>query len=251
MEIILTIAFAGFGAILASFVGVLAERVHTGESAVSGRSRCNSCNRQLSALDLVPVFSWIVSWGRCRSCKARVPFSYTVSEIAFASLFALSYLKLGLSLSLGLLLVALVILLFIVLYDLRHTIVPPYASGLLVLVSVLFAYVAYGSGQLLGVVLITSGMIAFGFFLFFFLSHGRMMGLGDSPVALSLSLIAGPFALAGLLFSFWIGALIGIGILVTRPKGHRMGIEVPFVPFLALGYLLAFFTQWNPLALSF
>jgi prepilin signal peptidase PulO-like enzyme (type II secretory pathway) len=34
--------------------------------------------------------------------------------------------------------------------------------------------------------------------------------------------------------------------LVGRPKGHRMGIEVPFVPFLAVGFLLAYFTQWTP-----
>jgi prepilin signal peptidase PulO-like enzyme (type II secretory pathway) len=78
------------------------------------------------------------------------------------------------------------------------------------------------------------------------------MGLGDAPVALALALLAGPgLALAGLLFSFWIGALVGIAILVSRPKGHRMGIEVPFVPFLAAGYLLAFFTRWNPLTITF
>jgi prepilin signal peptidase PulO-like enzyme (type II secretory pathway) len=72
------------------------------------------------------------------------------------------------------------------------------------------------------------------------------MGLGDTPVALGLSLLVGMNSVSGLLFSFWIGAVIGIGILARYPKGHRMGIEVPFVPFLAAGYLLAFFTQWNP-----
>ena len=40
---------------------------------------------------------------------------------------------------------------------------------------------------------------------------------------------------------------MGVLILVLRRGGPRMGIEVPFVPFLAIGYLLAFFTQWNPL----
>jgi len=168
-----------------------------------------------------------------------------------AFLFVLAYLKFGLSLSLVLFLIALLVLSFIVLYDLRHTVVPPLASALLVFVSALFAAVTYGGGQLLGSVYLTAGFVAFAFFLLFALSRGRAMGLGDSPVALALSLVAGPVALAGLLFSFWIGALIGIGILVSTPKGHRMGIEVPFVPFLALGYLLAFFTQWNPLALNF
>ena len=73
------------------------------------------------------------------------------------------------------------------------------------------------------------------------------MGLGDAPIALGLSLLVGfGAAFSGLIFSFWIGALCGILILVLRRGGPRMGIEVPFVPFLAAGYLLAYFTQWNP-----
>ena len=251
MEVILMIGLAGLGAILASFIGVLAERVNTGASFVTGRSHCNSCNRQLSALDLVPVFSWTVSGGRCRTCKARIPYLYTVSEATLALLFVLAYMKFGLSPLLALFLAAVLVLAFIVFYDLRHTIVPPLASGLLSVIAVAFALVAYGEGQLLGAVFLSAGIIASGFLLLFLLSRGRAMGLGDSPVALSLSLIAGPAAFAGLLFSFWIGAIIGICILVSRPKGHRMGIEVPFVPFLAVGYLLAFFTQWNPLTLGF
>jgi leader peptidase (prepilin peptidase) / N-methyltransferase len=97
----------------------------------------------------------------------------------------------------------------------------------------------------------TAGVIGSGFFLLHYFSKGRAMGLGDSPVALALALVTGgSLAIAGLLFSFWIGAVVGIGILVATPKGHRMGIEVPFVPFLAAGYLLAYFTQWNPLLLT-
>jgi leader peptidase (prepilin peptidase) / N-methyltransferase len=93
-----------------------------------------------------------------------------------------------------------------------------------------------------------AGSAAIVFLLFYLLSGGRAMGLGDTPVALGLSLLVGPEAvLPGVLFSFWIGALYGIMVLVTTKPGHRMGMEVPFVPFLALGFLLAYFTGWNPL----
>lgn len=250
MEVITTIFFFALGAVLASFIGVLAERIYTGEALFTGRSRCNSCNRQLTVLDLVPVFSWLVSRGRCRTCKARVPVLYAVSEALLGLLFVLSYLQFGLTLQTGTLLLILCVLMFIVLYDLRHMIVPPVASVLLVLLSGIYALHTW-SGITLAHVCIVSGVVALGFFLLFALSRGRAMGLGDSPVALALSLVAGPQALAGLLFSFWAGAFIGIGILVSRPKGSRIGIEVPFVPFLALGYLFALFTQWNPLALTF
>ncbi|MBU1293174.1 prepilin peptidase [Patescibacteria group bacterium] len=250
MEVLITCFFFALGAVLASFVGVLAERVYTGEPLFAGRSRCNSCSRQLTVLDLVPLFSWLLSRGRCRTCKARVPFLYSISEGTLGVLFALAYSMFGLTLQTGILLIILSVLLFIVLYDLRHMIVPPLASGVLVLLSVLYAFITW-SPAVLGPVFIVSGVIATLFFLLFALSRGRAMGLGDSPVALALSLVAGPQALAGLLFSFWAGAIIGIGILVSRPKGTRMGIEVPFVPFLALGYVFALFTQWNPLLLTF
>lgn len=73
------------------------------------------------------------------------------------------------------------------------------------------------------------------------------MGLADSPLVFGLAMLAGPSALAGFVFSFWIGAVIGLGVLAGRPRGSRMGVEVPFAPYLAAGFLLAYFTQWNPI----
>ncbi len=236
------------GAVLASFVGVVAGRIFTGTSWVTGRSRCDSCGEALGSLDLIPVASWILSLGRCRACSCRIPARYPLSEAILGTLFVLSYLKLGLSAPLLVFLGTLIVLAFIVLYDLRHTIVPPQASGLLSLLALCFAVMSEGTGKAFGATLLAAGLIGLGFFLLFLLSRGRAMGLGDAPVALSLSLLVGSsLAFSGLLFSFWIGALFGIAILVSRPAGHRMGIEVPFVPFLAAGYLLAFFTQWNVL----
>ena len=72
------------------------------------------------------------------------------------------------------------------------------------------------------------------------------MGLADAPLVFGLALLVGPAALPGFIFSFWIGALLGIIILARRPRGSRMGVEVPFAPFLAAGFLIAYFTQWNP-----
>jgi leader peptidase (prepilin peptidase)/N-methyltransferase len=168
-------------------------------------------------------------------------------ELTLGVLFALSYVKLGLTLPLVALLGALGVLLFIVVYDLRHTIVPLTASFLLFLFSLAYTLLSSFGIHALGLTLMTAGAIGLGFLLLHVCSGGRAMGLGDAPVAFSLSLLASPYALPGLLFSFWIGALCGIAILVLRRGGPKMGIEVPFVPFLALGFLLAYFTGWNPL----
>lgn len=247
-RMIIALAFAALGAVVASFVGVIAERAYTGQSFAQGRSRCNTCARELGPLDLIPVVSWLLSQGRCFTCGAKVPGLYPAVEVALALSYALAYERLGLTVALPLFLAALATLAFIVYYDIRHTIVPPESSLLLILLSVAFAVAAFPGTAALGSALIGAGAIGLGFLLLHALSSGRAMGLGDAPVAFALSLLVAPYALAGLFYSFWIGALCGIVILLGQRRGHRMGIEVPFVPFLALGYILAFFIQWNPLA---
>lgn len=246
IDLLISLACGLLGAVLASFAGVISERLHTGESWVAGRSRCNSCNRTLSSHDLVPVLSWLVSRGRCFSCRAPVPFRYALSELVLAIVFYATAARMGVSPSLGILLFSFFILAIVVLYDMRHTIVPMSLSLLLVLTSLAYAVISMSAVTGLSIVLMSAGSIGLAFFLMHALSGGRWMGLGDAPIALALSLIVGKGALVGLLFSFWIGGVIGVFILVLTPRGHRMGIEVPFVPFLAAGYLLAFFTQWNP-----
>jgi prepilin signal peptidase PulO-like enzyme (type II secretory pathway) len=198
---------------------------------------------------LVPIFSWLVHQGRCRQCGAGVPDAYALIEFLLGSAFALSYLTLGATPVLPFFLTALIVLLFIVLYDLRHMIVPVGASSSLLAISTFVAILSAPTPHALGLTFIVAGVIALFFYLLHVCSRGRAMGLGDAPVALALSMLVGTQAFAGLLFSFWIGALYGVYVLSTRRGGPRMGIEVPFVPFLALGYLLAFFTAWNPFTL--
>ena len=246
MQLLIMLGLFFLGAVLASFTGVIAERLYTGQSWLRGRSRCNSCRRTLDAFDLVPVFSWMAFAGRCRSCRARVPALYVLFEASLGALFVLSYLMLGLSFQLIVFLAALVVLGFIVLYDLRHTIVPWGSSILLGVLSLIFACMRASSLRAFGWVFFAAFVIGLAFFLLHASLARRVMGLGDAPVAFSLSLLVGSAAIPGLVFSFWIGGVVGILILVLRRGGPKMGIEVPFVLFLALGYLLAFFTQWNP-----
>lgn len=66
-------------ACLASFAGVVAERVPRGES-INGRSHC-VCGRQLDALQNIPVLGWCVSRGRASCCGAVIPRRYVVSEM--------------------------------------------------------------------------------------------------------------------------------------------------------------------------
>ena len=237
--------FAILGAILGSFICVIAERIYTGQSFVKGKSRCNSCNMSLRTIDLVPVISWIVARGRCLRCKSKIPFTYLLIEIALAVSFGAAYLTFGVSLALPLFLLALCIATFVVVYDLRHTVVPLYASASLALVSLVFAYIHFLGTDFFAQALILAGVVTLAFVALHVGSRGRAMGLGDAPIAFSLAMLTFPYSLTGLVVSFWIGALYGIGVLLARRGGPTMGIEVPFVPFLVLGHLLAFFFSWN------
>lgn len=247
MNTVAIFLFALLGAICASFVGVLSERVYTGQSWKQGRSKCNSCRETLQSRDLVPVFSWLIYRGRCRRCKVKLPIRYVFFEATLGILFALSYIYIGPGLPLLLFLLGLCVLDFIVIYDIRHTVVPNSASNVLIILALAFSLNTVGSPEVFFARLIVAAGISLVFFLLYTLSRGRAMGLGDTPVAFALSLFVGSAAIPGVMFSFWIGAVVGVFILLSRKGGPRMGIEVPFVPFLAAGYLLAFFTLWNPL----
>lgn len=181
-------------------------------------------------------------------CHARIAGAYALYELTMALIFFFAYQTYGLTLLLFVFLVAIAVLAFITIYDLRHTIVPPGAVTVFIILSGLFAMLSSGSLIVFLHTLLQAAVIAFVFFLLYLLSRGRAMGFGDTPAVFGLSLLVGSAAVAGVLFSFWVGGVIGIFILAFRKGGPKMGIEVPFVPFMVAGFLLALFTQWNPLS---
>lgn len=246
MSLLIATALFLLGAVIASFIGVAAARLSTGESIFAGRSRCDACNRPLSPLSLVPILSYAAGGGKAQCCGVRLSPLSPLSEAALGGLFLLSYWSAGFTAALVGMLVSLSLLLLLVLYDLAHQILPPRVLAAFVAASAATGYLAspasFPQTVLMGLVL--GGALA----LIHVLSGGRAMGLADAPLALGLSLLTGPYAFSGFVFSFWIGAVIGIVILLRRPAGSRMGIEVPFAPFLAAGFILAYFTQWNPFA---
>src|SRR4030095_16838750 len=86
------------GAVRGSFLNVCAYRLPLGESIVHPRSRCTSCGRTLTWLDNIPVLSWAVLGGRCRTCKQPVSWMYPAVEVVTALVFVITYLTYGLTL---------------------------------------------------------------------------------------------------------------------------------------------------------
>jgi leader peptidase (prepilin peptidase)/N-methyltransferase len=86
---------AVFGLLFGSFANVVMYRVPRGESIVKPPSHCPACNKQLTALDVIPVLSWLFLRGKCRSCGARISMRYPIVELACSLLFVSMYLYTG------------------------------------------------------------------------------------------------------------------------------------------------------------
>ena len=133
MSLYFVIAAAVLGAIIGSFLNALSFRWGTGQGMVwahstslrASRSRCMQCGHTLGARDLVPIFSYLFLRGRCRYCRSRVSLQYPLVEAAAALISIVVYLQNPFSIfAYAFWLVVWMTLLFVVVYDLRHTIIP-------------------------------------------------------------------------------------------------------------------------------
>ncbi len=70
------------GAILGSFIGALCLRWPRGVSVVGGRSHCDGCGKILTAWELIPLISFVIQRGRCRTCGALVDKTQLAAELA-------------------------------------------------------------------------------------------------------------------------------------------------------------------------
>lgn len=250
-----TIVFI-LGAIIGSFLNVVIYRLHTGKS-LQGRSHCMSCGAKLSALELVPLVSYVALRARCGHCGAHIPPRYFIVELLTA--FSFLWLWQLFSANIPLLLFNLVLisaLIVIIFYDMRHTIIP---DEMVVIITILAGvYIAWSFFATRDFTILSGSIIgAVGASLFFgglwYLSKGRWMGLGDAKLAFPLGMLAGfPGAYSMVVFGFVLGALVSVCILLLQKlfkKGKTrlrfggteltMKSEVPFAPFLVAGYVLA------------
>lgn len=139
------------------------------------------------------------------------------------------------------------LLLVIAVYDLKHKVIPDQLSlffGILAFLG-LFVFTSYGFlPHTPSILELLSGiLIASPFALFWLISKGAWMGLGDAKLALGLGWLLGlSRALSGLVVAFWSGAIIGF-ILIVVSRKYGMKSEIPFAPFLVLGAFLAFILE--------
>ena len=227
-----------FGLIVGSFLNCVIYRLEEGKSFLKGRSFCPHCKHKLIWQDLIPIFSFLILRGKCRYCQKKISWQYPTIEIATGLLF-LSIFIFHFSIF-NLIIACFLIIIFV--YDLKHYIIPDKVIYPAIIIALIFNF------QFLIVnefsifkfsILSALGAAAF-FLLIVLISRGKWMGVGDIKLAFLMGLILGfPNILVALFLAFFIGAIMGIGLIATGKKTLKS--EVPFGPFLVAGTFLALF----------
>jgi leader peptidase (prepilin peptidase)/N-methyltransferase len=231
--------FAGLlGAVFGSFLNVVAYRLPRRESLVKPRSRCPSCGTPVRPYDNVPVLSWLLLRGHCRTCSARISPRYPLVEGATALLCAGAVLTHGSAAGIALSVALILLLVPAALIDLEYRIIPNKLTGA-------GALLALGLGTALDPpgepTRLIAGAAAGGFLLIAALAYPGGMGMGDVKLAGVMGLLLGAAVAPAILIALLSGVLVGAAIVAR--KGARAGRKtaVPFGPFLALGGIVAVF----------
>jgi len=235
-----------------SFLNVVILRYNTGESIVKDGSRCFICGNKLKWHELIPIFSFIAQKGKCRNCKSKISIQYPIVELLtgliFLLIFNFNFLILNqfsnfLIFKLFYYWIIASLLIVIAVYDFRHQIIPNffvYSFNILAFLN-LFGIWSLEFG-IFKTWYFLAGIIFFSFFgLFWLISKGKWMGLGDAKLALGIGWLLGfSKGLPALMLAFWIGAAVGIFLLIFFKKSYNIKSKLAFGPFLALGTLIAF-----------
>lgn len=235
MTVLLMVVFGLLGITIGSFLNVCADRLPEKKSLAFPPSHCDACQRRLTALDMVPVFSYLWLRGRCRYCGARIPLRVPLVEFATGAVFAFLLWRFGLTWEFGLYAVYSCVLLLLAVIDLEkglilNAIVYPAAAVALLIGFFVPAFAIYKG--------ILGGAIGFTILFLVVLVFRGGMGWGDVKMAGLIGLMTGfPDVFPALLSGIFAGGIAAIVLLLMRRKSRKDAI--PFGPFLALGSFLA------------
>ncbi len=251
MEVLALVLVFVIGSVFGSFIGVLAERLPKGESVLVDRSHCASCRRKLAPFELIPIVSYLLQKGKCRSCKAKIPEKLLYVEVftGFAFVFLyLHYLHFGLNVfQLIYLLAVSIIFIAIFLSDLDFGIIPDQLVLAFLLIVVFYSVIFMPYSFLNR---LEAGL---GFSLFFLflnlITRGKGMGFGDVKLAFPLGFFLGfPNVITAFYVAFLTGALVSI-ILVLWGKKSFQKSTIPFGPFLIFAAAFSYF--FGPILINY
>ena len=224
---------------MGSFLTVVATRIPNKESIVKPRSHCTNCNHILEWYELIPVISFIVQKGRCRSCKQKISIIYPTIEILCGFLYSLSYVLYGFGYEMVVFIIISSLLITIFVSDFEYFII---LDEPLIVCSVLILFLKYyyfGTRTL--VISLISGLLMFIFIMVVkFLGDKafKQESLGGGDIKL-ITMFGFVFGIRLALVSLVLGSFLAFpyALYCSLQKTNR---EIPFGPFLVTALLFVF-----------
>ena len=255
-----------FGAVIGSFLNVVIHRVPREESIVLPSSRCPSCGAEISFYDNVPVLSYLMLGGRCRSCKVHISARYPAVEALTALLWVAVAWRDGLSFALPFDLIFVTAITALIFIDAEHMILPnaitypgiafaliarvalpflmgaPHFDDLPMLLNGVLAGMPMWAASLVGALI---GALAGGGSLWLMgwiwekLRGVEAMGLGDVKMMFMVGAYLGwRLTVLNIFLGVLSGSLIGIALMLRQGK-RDMKMLLPFGVFLGIGAIAA------------
>lgn len=232
-----------FGLIIGSFLNVCIYRIPLKKSLIHPPSSCPQCGENVKFYDNIPVISYLLLWGKCRSCRASISIRYPIVELMVGLLSLALFMRYGLSPIYFFSFIFVTSLVTISFIDLQHQIIPDVISLPGTLLGVIVSIFPFSQISWLDSLI---GAIGGGGFLFLVaviferVTGKEGMGFGDVKLLAMLGAWMGwrslPFVI---LLASLTGVIIGGGALLLSGRGYR--VRIPFGPFLSLGALIYFF----------
>ena len=233
LEIVPYIVIFIFGIIIGSFLNVCIYRIPLHQSIVTVSSHCMTCGRKLKWYDMIPVFSWLLLGGKCRSCKSKISLQYPVIESLNGILYVAICLVNGMDLFSLIYCLMTSALLTLSLIDWHTYEIPPGINAFLLILGVAAAVLDRGNllSHLAGMVCV-SGFLG----ILYLMSRGRAIGGGDIKLMFACGLILG---WKQIILAFLLGCIIGSVIHLIRIRVQGEGHVLAMGPYLSAGIFLA------------
>ena len=227
------------GLCVGSFILEMADRIPRNEDFVKTRSHCTFCGHVLSAMDLVPVLSFLFLRGKCRYCGAKLSILYPLAEILHALLWFFVFFVHEFTPEALIFTLFSSALLGLSLIDGKTGIIPPgfpLFIGLLGLVRLLIQVFVYQNTGYLLQALLGALSISLPLIIIYIISKAAAIGGGDIKLMAAAGFLLG-WKLT--ILGFVLGCILGALIHVARMRLFGAGRVLHMGPYLSAGLYLS------------
>ncbi len=225
------------GVCAGSFLNVVADRLPCGNFFASSRSYCPACKRKLTAVELIPVVSFLFLKGHCKTCGAKIPLRYPLVEIAGGLLAVCAVARFGVCAQAALTFAVTCVLLTIALIDHDTMQIPDALNIALVPFALLAVFICPEISLLsrvIGLFCVSMPML-----ILTLIIHGAFGGGDMKLMAVCGFLLGWQSALLAFVLALLTGGGYAAYLLISK-KG-KPGTHIAFGPHLCFGIAVALF----------